>query len=118
MPSDDRAPPAVARGPEPPVAGQHPELTSPEEAPAAGPDAGQRAGQGGAGESRRDRTTGTDPVAWLIALAAFLAYDLISVFKYLRLAPGSWDLGIFTPDVNQVAPPHAPRVGVRGTRVA
>jgi uncharacterized membrane protein len=110
-----RAAPAVASDPDPPVAGQHTELTSPGEAPSASPDAGQRAGQDGAGESRRDRTTGTDPVAWLIALAAFLAYDLISVFKYLRLAPGSWDLGIFTEYVKQVAHLHAPVVAIRGT---
>src|SRR5260370_36184403 len=105
MPSDDRAPPAVASDPDPLVAGHHTELTSPEEAPSAGPDAGQRAGQGGAGESRRDRTTGTDPGAWLIALAAFLAYDLISVFKYLRLAPGSWGLGLLTEYLQQGSPP-------------
>src|SRR5260370_24321276 len=117
MPSDDRAPPAVASDPDPPVAGQHTELTSPEEAPSAGPDAGQRAGQGGAGESRRDRTTGTDPVAWLIALAAFLAYDLISVFKDLRLAPGSRALGIFTEYLKQVAPLHPPVAPIRGTGV-
>src|SRR5215471_14563060 len=38
----------------------------------------------------------SDPVAWLIALAAFAAYTIISVFRYLRLTPGSWDLGIYT----------------------
>ena len=30
-----------------------------------------------------------DPVTWVIALATFIAYDTISMFKYLRLDPGS-----------------------------
>ena len=55
-----------------------------------------------------------DPVAWLIALATFGAYDLLSVFKDLRLAPGSWDLGIFTEYVRQIAHLHAPVVAIRG----
>jgi len=115
MPADDRAPPAVGSDPDPPVAGQQTELTSQGDAPSASPDPGQRAGQGGAAGPRRDRSTRTDPVAWLIALAAFLAYDVISVFKYLRLDPGSWDLGIFTEYVKQAAHLHAPVVAIRGT---
>src|SRR5215470_6363202 len=115
MPPDDRAPPSVASDRDPPVVGQQTELTSQGEAPSAGPDPGQPARQGGAAGSWRDRTTGPDPVAWLIALAAFLAYDVISVFKYLRLAPGSWDLGIFTEYVKQTAHLHAPVVAIRGT---
>ena len=115
MPPDDRAPPAVTSDPDPSVAGQQTELTSPGEAPSASPDPGQRGGRDGAARPRRDRITGTDPVAWLIALAAFLAYDVISVFKYLRLAPGSWDLGIFTEYVKQAAHLHAPVVTIRGT---
>ena len=55
-----------------------------------------------------------DPVAWVIALATFVAYDTISVFKYLRLDPGSWDLGIFTEYVKQLAYFHAPVVSIRG----
>jgi uncharacterized membrane protein len=105
----------VASDPDPPVVGQQTELTSQGEAPSASPDPGQPARQDGAAGPRRDRTTGTDPVAWLIALAAFLAYDVISVFKYLRLAPGSWDLGIFTEYVKQAAHLHAPMVAIRGT---
>src|SRR5215471_18349305 len=115
MPPDDRAPPSVASDPDPPVVGQQTELTSQGAAPSASPDPGQQARQGGAAGARRDRTTGPDPVAWLIALAAFLAYDVISVFKYLRLAPGSWDLGIFTEYVKQTAHLHAPVVAIRGT---
>src|SRR5215469_191104 len=56
----------------------------------------------------------SDPVAWLIALAAFAAYTTISVFRYLRLAPGSWDLGIYTQYVGQIAHLHAPVVAIRG----
>jgi uncharacterized membrane protein len=50
----------------------------------------------------------------VIALAAFMAYDTIAVFKYLRLDPGSWDLGIFTEYVKQLAGLHAPVVAIRG----
>src|SRR5215467_6164205 len=56
----------------------------------------------------------SDPVAWLIALAAFAAYTTISVFRYLRLDPGSWDLGIYTQYVWQIAHLHAPVVAIRG----
>jgi uncharacterized membrane protein len=55
-----------------------------------------------------------DPVTWVIALATFIAYDTISVFKYLRLDPGSWDLGIFTEYVKQLAHLHSPVVPIRG----
>jgi uncharacterized membrane protein len=55
-----------------------------------------------------------DPVTWIIALVTFIAYDTISVFKYLRLDPGSWDLGIFTEYVKQLAHLHAPVVSIRG----
>ena len=55
-----------------------------------------------------------DPFTWVIALATFIAYDTISVFKYLRLDPGSWDLGIFTEYVKQLAHLHAPVVSIRG----
>src|SRR5215471_10006433 len=65
-----------------------------------GPVAGQRAAM--------------DPVTWVIALATFIAYDTISVFRYLRLDPGSWDLGIFTEYVKQIAYFHAPVVSIRG----
>jgi uncharacterized membrane protein len=58
--------------------------------------------------------TGPDPVAWLIALAAFAAYTTLSVFRYLRLDPGSWDLGIYTQYVWQIAHLHAPVVTIRG----
>jgi uncharacterized membrane protein len=55
-----------------------------------------------------------DRVPWLIALAVFAAYATISLSRYLRLAPGSWDLGIFTEYVRQLAHLHAPVVSIRG----
>jgi hypothetical protein len=60
------------------------------------------------GEPRPDR------VPWLIALAVFAAYVPISVFRYLRLDPTSWDLGIFTEYVKQYAHARAPIVDIRG----
>jgi uncharacterized membrane protein len=66
-----------------------------------------------AGRSREDRAR-EDRVPWLIALAVFAAYVPISVFRYLRLEPTSWDLGIFTEYVKQYAHLHAPIVDIRG----
>jgi len=77
---------------------------------AAGPDAlADRAGlDSGPVAARPDR------VPWLIALAVFAAYVPISVFRYLRFDPTSWDLGIFTEYVKQYAGLHAPVVDIRG----
>src|SRR5499427_9715752 len=109
MAGDERpgpAPPAVAGGGAPP--GQRePEPGRP------GPAPGHR-DPGRTGPVAGDRTS-MDPVTWVIALAAFIAYDTLSVFKYLRLDPGSWDLGIFTEYVKQLAHLHAPVVAIRGT---
>ena len=52
---------------------------------------------------------------WLIALAVFAAYATISLSQYVRLTPGSWDLGIFTEYVRQLAHLHAPVVNIRGS---
>jgi len=68
----------------------------------------------GRASTGRASTGRSDPVAWLIALAAFAAYTTISVFRYLRLDPGSWDLGIYTQYVWQIAHLHAPVVTIRG----
>jgi uncharacterized membrane protein len=67
----------------------------------------------------RPRTSGPgtarpDPVPWLIALVTFAAYTILSVARYLRLDPGSWDLGIYTQYVRQLAQLHAPVVAIRG----
>ena len=56
-----------------------------------------------------------DRVPWLIALAVFAAYAVISLSRYFQLAPGSWDLGIFTEYVRQLAHLRAPVVNIRGT---
>ena len=56
-----------------------------------------------------------DRAAWLIALATFAVYTTISVFRYLRLDPGSWDLGIYTEYVRQFALLRAPVVTIRGS---
>jgi uncharacterized membrane protein len=55
-----------------------------------------------------------DWVPWVIALVVFAAYVPISVLRYLRLDPTSWDLGIFTEYVKQYAHLHAPIVDIRG----
>ncbi len=59
------------------------------------------------------RAVRPDRVPWLIALAVFGAYLPISVYRYLRLEPTSWDLGIFTEYVKQYAHLHAPIVDIR-----
>jgi uncharacterized membrane protein len=94
IPGDERSPPAAASRAEP-AAGQRDPGGSP------GPGAGPHAA--------------LDPVTWVIALAVFVAYDTISVFRYLRLDPGSWDLGIFTEYVKQIAHARAPVVSIRGS---
>jgi uncharacterized membrane protein len=54
-------------------------------------------------------------VPWLIALGVFAAYAAISLSRYFQLAPGSWDLGIFTEYVRQLAHLRAPVVNIHGT---
>jgi uncharacterized membrane protein len=105
MAGDEQSPPAVAGGQAP--AGQREPGAGP-----SGPATGQR-DPGRTGPVAGARTS-MDPVTWVIALAAFTAYDTISVFKYLRLDPGSWDLGIYTEYVKQLAHLHAPVVAIRG----
>jgi uncharacterized membrane protein len=70
---------------------------------------GERADRDSAEEATRP-----DRVPWLIALAVFATYVPISVFRYLRLDPTSWDLGIFTEYVKQYAHARAPIVDIRG----
>jgi uncharacterized membrane protein len=84
-------------------------------------EAGRDAAQAGTGATTvRDDAAGSpgraaraDWVPWLIALAVFAAYVPISVFRYWRLDPTSWDLGIFTEYVKQYASLHAPIVDIR-----
>jgi uncharacterized membrane protein len=58
-----------------------------------------------------------DPITCLIAAVVFAAYVVISVFRYLRRDPTSWDLGIFTEYVKQYAHLRAPIVDIRGAGV-
>jgi uncharacterized membrane protein len=55
-----------------------------------------------------------DPVAWVIAACVFGAYDTLSLLKLIQFAPASWDLGIYTEYVKDLAGLHAPIVDVRG----
>ena len=55
-----------------------------------------------------------DPVAWTIATLVFGAYFAISLFRFLQLAPASWDLGIYTEYVKQLSLLRAPIVDIRG----
>jgi uncharacterized membrane protein len=113
MPPDD--PTVFTRGSDPPEPPGAPAVASDLDATVTGQQA-ELSRQSAAQEPPgRDRSLGTDPVAWLIALVTFLAYTVISVFRYLRLDPGSWDLGIFTEYVKQAAHLHAPVVTIRGT---
>jgi uncharacterized membrane protein len=63
---------------------------------------------------RRRSRAETDWVPWLVAVTVFAAYTPISVYRYLRRDPTSWDLGIFTEYVKQIAHLHAPIVDIRG----
>ena len=60
-----------------------------------------------AGQAQRDR------VPWLVAAAVFIAYLMISLWRYLRFDPTSWDLGIFTEYVKQYGLFRAPVVDAR-----
>jgi uncharacterized membrane protein len=55
-----------------------------------------------------------DPVAWTIATLVFGAYFALSLFRFLQLAPASWDLGIYTEYVKQLSLLRAPIVDIRG----
>ena len=55
-----------------------------------------------------------DPVTWVIALAVFGAYTAISLLRLMQLNPTSWDLGIYTEYVKQVAHLAAPVADIRG----
>ena len=66
------------------------------------------------GSARPARAARADRVPWLIALAVFLAYTTLSVFRFWQLDPASWDLGIFTEYVKQYSQLHAPIVDIKG----
>jgi uncharacterized membrane protein len=62
---------------------------------------------------RRRDARYTDPVTWTIALTVFGAYAAISLFRLLQLNPTSWDLGIYTEYVKQVAHFQPPVADIR-----
>jgi uncharacterized membrane protein len=76
-------------------------------APGAVSDAGASGQTAVAAGQRADR------MPWLIALAVFAAYAVISGYRYLRLQPTSWDLGIFTEYLKRYAHLQAPIVDAR-----
>ena len=103
---------------------------SPEVARGASLDASAEAGLDASGEAGLDASGEAGPDAspqparlfadwptWLIAATVFAAYTIISVFRYLRRDPTSWDLGIFTEYVKQYAHLRAPIVDIRGTGI-
>jgi uncharacterized membrane protein len=94
-----------------PQAGESPNGGTPNGGPRAAKVPAAEAQETGSGPGPAARP---DRVPWLIALAVFAAYLPISVFRYLRLDPTSWDLGIFTEYVKQYAHLHAPVVDIRG----
>jgi uncharacterized membrane protein len=55
-----------------------------------------------------------DRVTWLIVALVFGSFTTISIFRLLQLNPSSWDLGIYTEYVKQIAHLHAPIVDIRG----
>jgi uncharacterized membrane protein len=56
-----------------------------------------------------------DRVPWGIASLVFAAYFTISLYRLLRLNPGSYDLGIYTEFVQQLSLLHAPIVDILGS---
>jgi uncharacterized membrane protein len=110
------AAPAVPSPAVPSPAVEAPAVASPPGAATGGrpaPEAGP-AGARRTGSARPPRATRPDLVPWLIALAVFLAYTTLSVFRFWQLDPASWDLGIFTEYVKQYSQLHAPIVDIKG----
>jgi uncharacterized membrane protein len=63
------------------------------------------------GKSRREPR---DPVLMAVIGAVFLVSCVLSLSRYLRVAPASWDLGIFTEAVHRYAHLQAPIVHIKG----
>lgn len=66
------------------------------------------------GSDRSQRSARSVYGPWLLALALFLVYGTDSLARYYRMAPGSYDLGIFVEAVKQYAHFHAPVVDIMG----
>jgi uncharacterized membrane protein len=78
-----------------------------------GSAAGAVSDAGASGQTAVAAGQRADRMPWLIALAVFAAYAVISGYRYLRLQPTSWDLGIFTEYVKRYAHLQAPIVDAR-----
>ena len=83
------------------------------------PEAGRPGAAGRAGMDHPARRADhpaprADWVPWLIAVVVFAAYMVISLSRYVQFDPGSWDLGIFTEYVKQLAHLRAPVANIRG----
>jgi uncharacterized membrane protein len=83
--------------------------------PAAGSEGtAAAAGDGGAMTRGPAASAYRDWFTWLLAAAAFGAYTVMSLFRLLTLTTMSWDLGIYTEYVKQLASLRAPVVNIRG----
>ena len=78
------------------------------------PEPASGAAQAPAPAAARPARARPDWPGWLIAAVVLAAYLVISLSRYLQLAPGSWDLGIFTEYVRQLAHLRAPVVNIHG----
>jgi len=87
-------------------------LPDPGDVASATPDQA-RDGQDRPGSEPARGTGLLDPVTVLIAAGVTTAYCVISVFRYLRRDPTSWDLGIFTEYIKQYANLHSPVVDIK-----
>jgi uncharacterized membrane protein len=65
-------------------------------------------------QAARSRSAYRDWAVWVIAALVFGAYATISLFRLMQLNPSSWDLGIYTEYIKQIAHLHAPIVDLRG----
>jgi uncharacterized membrane protein len=114
MPREDQAPPGDEPGDTPVTPSEPAGPPDPAEATELGASPGHAETPAPAATTGPARSDRHDPVAWLIALVTLAAYAIISVSRYERLDPGSWDLGIFTEYVKQVAHLRPPVVPIRG----
>jgi uncharacterized membrane protein len=69
--------------------------------------------EGESGPGQRLAGAYRDWAVWLIAALVFGAYCVISLYRLITLNPSSWDLGIYTEYVKQIAYLHAPIVDIR-----
>lgn len=108
-PSPATSPPATSPPAAAPVPSPSPLSTSPS-APPASPASATTVVP--SAKRRRDALF-TDPVTWAIAFSVFGAYAAVSLFRLLQLNPTSWDLGIYTEYVKQVAHFQPPVADIR-----